>query len=452
MIGERAVVVGGSVAGMIAARVLADFFEEVVVLERDDLQGPRRKGAPQTDHVHVLLRRGVDILERLFPRIHDEMVAGQVRPFDFARDLRWYQYGGWLPRPTSGVVTYPQTRRSLEGHIRRRLLGVPNVRLRAGEAARGLLEGAGPGRVTGVHGEGPDGPFTLSADLVVDAAGRGSSVYRWLEALGYPAIEETALAIDLVYVSRFYRPPARPRDWRGLWISPASPGCPRGGALQLVEGDRWLLSLCGYHGDVPSTDPAHYEAFARTLPVPAIAEALVGATPLSEPAQFRVANERWRHIERAQRFPAGLVVVGDAYCNFDPVFGQGMTVAMVACEWLQKHLGRLRSAQGLTAGWTAGFYRDCAGWLRGMWTFITGEALRHPQTPGERDWLVRTSQWYTEAIYALNKEDPRVYCQFLRLMHMQAGPEFLLRPDIALRLARRAGSMTSRPGRARAGG
>src|SRR5688572_7269045 len=165
MIAERAIVVGGSVAGMAAARVLANHFEEVVIFERDPLTGARRKGAPQSEHTHILLRRGVNILEGLFPGIHDEMLAGQVRPFDFGRDLRWHQFGSWLPRPTTGIVIYPQTRRCLEGHIRRRLKGVRNVRFHAGTAVRGLLATADARRVTGVVAQGPDGELKLPAAL-----------------------------------------------------------------------------------------------------------------------------------------------------------------------------------------------------------------------------------------------------------------------------------------------
>ncbi len=443
MIARRAVVVGGSVAGMAAARVLADHFEEVVVCERDPLTSGRRKGAPQSEHVHVLLRRGVDLLEGLFPGIHEEMLGEQVRPFDFGRDLRWYQFGGWLPRATSGIVTYPQTRRSLEGHIRRRLRGVPNVRFQAGTSVRGLRATADGRRVTGIVTEGRDGGAEIPAALVVDAAGRGSAVYRWIEALGYPAVEESTLEIDLHYVSRFYTPPRRPRDWRCLWISPFPPQRPRAGALQLVEGDRWLLSLAGYHGDHPTADPDHYESFARTLADPAIAAAIAGATPISDPVSFRIPKTRWRRIERARRFPAGLVVLGDAYCMLDPVFGQGMTVALVSCDWLSRHLKKISRASALTPAWTAGFYRDCSTWMMGMWTFATGEAYRHPATPGERTRLVKASQWYVEQIYGLSHDDPAVYRQLLKLTHMLAGPEFLLRPDMALRIAARSTGFTS---------
>lgn len=431
---SRAAVVGGSIAGLVAARVLADHFDQVVVFERDDLDDPLRKGAPQARHVHVLLRRGVELLEAWFPGIHREMVASGVRPFDFARDMRWFQKGSWLPRIESQVITYPQSRACLEAHIRRRLAGLPNVELRCGQAVSGLLASPDAGRIVGltVNGE------TVRADLVVDAAGRGTAVYRWLDALGFAPIEQTSLRIDLRYVSRLYQPPRRARDWRAMWYSPSAPQSPYACALQMIEGDRWLLSLAGYHGDAPSSDPDKFLDFAAKLPTADLAQAMVGAIPLSEPHVFRCSTQRWMHIERARQFPAALLVVGDAYCSFDPVFGQGMTIAMVTCDWMQTHLRRLQTTAGLTQAWTAACYRDCAAWLRGMWSFVTGEALRHPQTPGELTPLARSSQWLSDELYALAKRDPEFHKRLLHLTHMTAGPQALLRPTTALQLALRA--------------
>ncbi|AEI67813.1 NAD(P)/FAD-dependent oxidoreductase [Corallococcus macrosporus] len=437
-----AIVIGASIGGLSAARVLADHFERVTVIERDVLQEGPRQGAPQGHHIHVLLRKGVDLLEQYFPGLVEQMKADGIEPFDFTQDLRWLQFGDWMPRHRSGIVLYPQTRSSLERYLRGRLRAYPNVEILESTAVRALLATPDGRRILGVqtHDRQEDGGAVTNriANVVVDASGRGSQLGKWLSELGFSPPEESRLPINLCYVSRLFEQPATARDWRGLWITPLPPEAPRGGAMQGVEGNRWIVSLFGYEGHHPPRDEAGFVEFARGLREPDLYEAIKDAKPVSDVQVYRVPDVRWRHFERVRDFPAGLLVLGDAWCYFDPVFGQGMSVAMLEANLLNEALHQLDSLDAVTQAWTASYLRTGAQWLQGLWFFVTAEALRHTHVPGERTKLVKLAQWYVEELYALNHAHPEIYQEFLKLMHVQAGPEFLLRPDIALRLAQRA--------------
>ncbi len=438
----NAIVIGASIGGLSAARVLADHFERVTLIERDVLEDGPRQGAPQAHHIHVLLRRGVDLLEQYFPGLLDEMKAAGIEPFDFTKDLRWLQFGDWMPREPSGIVLYPQTRASLERALRRRVRAFANVEILESTAVRALLATPDGRRILGVQTvdrQSAGGAVTNRlASVVVDASGRGSQLGKWLADLGHGPLEESRLPINLCYVSRLFERPATARDWRGLWVTPLPPEAPRGGAMQEVEGNRWIVSLFGYGEHHPSREESGFVEFARSLREPDIYEAIKDARPASDVHVYRVPDVRWRHFERLPDFPAGLLVLGDAWCYFDPVFGQGMSVAMLEANVLNEALHQLDSLEAVTQAWTTDYLRRGAQWLRGLWFFVSAEAMRHVHVPGERTRLVKLAQWYVEELYALNHAHPEVYREFLKLMHVQAGPEFLLRPDIAMRLAKRA--------------
>ncbi|WP_141618393.1 NAD(P)/FAD-dependent oxidoreductase [Myxococcus sp. AB036A] len=445
-----AIVIGASIGGLSAARVLADHFERVTVIERDVLQDGPRQGAPQGNHIHVLLRKGVDLLEQYFPGLVEQMKADGIEPFDFTQDLRWLQFGDWMPRHRSGIVLYPQTRCSLERYLRARLRAYSNVEILESTSVRALLASPDGRRILGVqtHDRHEDGGGVTNrlANIVVDASGRGSQLGKWLSELGFSPPEESRLPINLCYVSRLFEQPETARDWRGLWITPLPPDKPRGGAMLGVEGNRWIVSLFGYEGHHPPRDEDGFVEFARSLREPDIYEAIKDAKPVSDVGVYRVPDVKWRHFERIRDFPAGLLVLGDAWCYFDPVFGQGMSVAMLEANLLNEALHQLDSLEAVTQAWTASYLRTGAQWLQGLWFFVTAEAMRHPHVPGERTRLIKLAQWYVEELYALNHEHPEIYQEFLKLMHVQAGPEFLLRPDIALRLAKRAWQQKSEKG------
>jgi len=458
---DHAVVLGGGFAGLLAARVLGDHFRQVTVLDRD--QSPRgdepRRGAPQGHHVHLLLRAGLLAVDELFPDLLDDMRQDpEVPVMDLARDLAWRHLGHWKARFASEYESFPQTRPALEARIRRRVAALPNVSLRWETAAAGLLFDATGEQVTGVEIRSASANAQqLAADLVVDATGRGSRLPAWLAAAGYPTPREEVQEIGLTYTSAIFRRPRRGFDWQALYVSPRHPAGAedsRAGALFPIEGGRWVATLMGYDGAAAPTDLAGFLDFADGLASPHLAEALEGAELAGEIHRFRIPRQRRRRYEELRRLPAGVIPLGDSLCAFDPVFGQGMTVAAQEALALHRLLAARRPwRHSPTLRLHHAFLHRAARLVDRPWTIVTGEALRLPHLAARRPLAVRLFHRYGERVAALSARDPQVCSAFLRVMHLQDGPLSLLRPGLLWRVLRggRPAAAASGPGSAAVG-
>ncbi|HZI09617.1 MAG TPA: FAD-dependent oxidoreductase [Myxococcus sp.] len=306
--GQHAIVYGGSMAGLITAGVLARHFERVTLVERDGFeQGPQqRKGVPQARHLHGLLTRGLNILGELFPGIQEDLKAAGAQVIDMAGDHAWYMAGLWRPRIQSGISFYAQSRPLLEWTVRQRVLALPNVRLLDGREVTGFLTSADKARVTGVQLQAPGGgdAQTLEGELVVDTSGRGSRTPQWLEALGYPRVEETRIHVDVIYGSRLFRPPANfAASWKMLSVSPELPKDRKVGSICTIEDNQWLVTMAGWLGAEPPQDDAGYLEFARSMTQPHFHEALRHAEPLGPVHLHKFSHNQRRHYERMSRFP-----------------------------------------------------------------------------------------------------------------------------------------------------
>lgn len=443
-IGDRAVVLGGSMAGSLTARVLAEAYREVLVVDRDTLLGVRvpRKGAPHTVHAHGLHARGHLIVEELFPGFTDELRVQGVPTGDLG-EMRWYFNARRLRPARTGLVSVTGRRPVLEERVRARVAALPNVTFREGYDILGPVATADRERIVGVRirpRSADTEEETLNADLVVDTTGRGSRTPVWLEELGYQRPEEERVKVGLAYTTRHYR--TRPEWFDGVQsINPvASPAHPRGAFFGQVAPDICILSLTGVLGDHPPTDPEGFLEFVRTLPVPDVYEAVKGGEAIDEPVRFGFPTSVRRRYERLSRFPGGYLVLGDALCSFNPVYGQGMSVAAIQAMTLRRHLRRgVRPEPGP-------LMRDLGRAIDAPWEISAGGDLDFPGVEGRRTLKVRVGNAYLARLQYAATKDARVTEGFMRVAGLMDPPTALMRPGMALRVLRH-GIRRQPPGR-----
>ncbi len=438
---RRAIVVGASIAGLLAARALLERFGQVLVLDRDELAGPEhaRKAVPQGNHIHVIWSGGAAAIGRLFPGLWDELLARGAIAFDNSRDMRWFHRGVWKLRMPSGFVMYSQSRPLLEHRIRARLASLPGVEVRGACTVESLLWSEDGTAVRGVRTVGRDGRTEeIAADLVVDATGRGSRAPDWLAAQGHPRPPETTVGIDLKYASRLYAIPAdAPRDWQVMAIYGGPPDSRRAGVIFPIEGGRWIVTLSGCLGDHPPGDDTGFLEFAQGLDRPDLHAAIEHATPLGPISVYGVPSERRRHFEALQRPPAGLLVVGDAACVFNPLYGQGVSVCALEAEVLQGCLQRLPSLEtGALSALPRDYYRAAAPVIGRAWLLATATDLLFPQARGTRPPGLGLFGWYNRQILEASSRNEAVLRRFLEVLHFLAPPSALFAPSIVLQACR----------------
>jgi 2-polyprenyl-6-methoxyphenol hydroxylase-like FAD-dependent oxidoreductase len=430
-VGQHAVVLGGSMGGLLAARVLADHFDRVSIVERDSFPpaGEHRKGTPQARHAHGLLARGREALEDLFPGLTDELIGRGALPGDIGIQARWFNNGGYHRKLASGLTGLLVSRPLLEACVRARLLALPAVRALDAHEVVGLTSTDDRSRVTGVQVVATADATTeegLSADLVVDATGRGSRTPTWLQALGYPSPADEHVRIDVSYTTRLYR--RRPADLAGdlaVVIAPPPPGR-RAGVMLAQEDDRWIVSLGGYLDEEAPTDEPGFVAFARALPAPEIYDVIRDAEPMSQPTVYKFRTSQRRRYEALARFPDGLLVFGDAVCSFNPIYGQGMTVAALEALTLGDCLKE--GPDGL-----ARRYFARAGALVDIpWSIAVGSDLRFPEVVGLRSPMVRFINWYMSRLQIAARHETAPALAFLRVANLLAPPPSILHPRVAL--------------------
>ncbi len=436
----HAIVIGSSIAGMTAARVLSDHFAQVTVIERDVAPDPVafRKGAPQTRHPHALLAKGEEILNGMFPGLTAELYAGGAIAANFGNELGFYISGDWCQPYVSAITTTLCSRPLLESAIYRKLTALPNVTILHDQEMLGLCLDGKKEHVTGVrlrdHNSPDKAEQELHATLVVDASGRSSHAPQWLEEWGYTQPAETTVNARVGYTTRIYRKPSYyTSDWKALYIMAMAPHTPRGAVILPMEGDRWHVSLVGVGGDYPPTDEAGFMDFVRSLPSPIFYEALKDAEPLTAAYGYRQAENRMRYYEKLPRYIEGFVVTGDAVYAFNPIYGQGMSTASIASQTLDACLKEQRSRGGQSLdGLARRFQKELAGVTAGPWAMATGQDIRWPTTEGgaQPDPVTRLVQGYLDKVLSVAPHNPAVAEAFFHVQNMLKGPESLFHPKV----------------------
>lgn len=432
--GEKAIVIGASMAGLLAARALADHFEQVVLLERDRFPatGENRKGVPQGRHTHVLLERGRKIMERFLPGLTAELERlGAVRIVDSSAQIAWFHGGGYHRRGRGGPPGTGVSRPVLEAAVRQRVLALPNVQAMEGCNVLELVGAAGNRRVGGVRlqrrTEG-GAEETLQAELVVDVSGRGSRSPSWLEALGYERPGEEEVRIGMGYTTCYYRrEPGQIPGLEGIVLMPTPPNR-RLGVLLAQEGSRWVVTVGGYQGENPAPDAAEFLNAARQLPDPAIYEVIKDAELLRAPAVHNVPTNLRRRYDRLVPFPEGYLVLGDALCSFNPIYAQGMTVAALEAVALDETL-----AQGQEQ-LASRFFARANKIVDDAWNTAVGTDLAFPEVEGRRSPPTRFLNWYIGKLHRAAHHDAQVSIAFLKVINMVAPPPTILHPRIVWRV------------------
>jgi 2-polyprenyl-6-methoxyphenol hydroxylase-like FAD-dependent oxidoreductase len=437
-IGKQAVVVGAGMAGLAAARSLADFFERVIVLENDALpkQATYRPGTPQSRHLHGLLAGGLQALSRLFPGFEDSLSqAGAVR-LRMGYDARLERPGyDPFPQRDVGVLIFSMTRPLLEFTVRKRLGEYSNIQLRESCSAQEFVPASDHAAVAGVRCQNSDGGSeTLAADFVIDASGHGNLTLTLLHAIGLPVPEETSIGVDMGYATALFDIPEDAPDWKGAATFPHYPHNKRAALILPVEGNRWILTLGGRYDEKPPGDWDGFLTFARHLRTPTVHNAIRRAKPPSEITRFGFKASCWRHFERLEKFPRALLPFGDAICRFNPIYGQGMSVAALEADVLN---GLLRAQSAESDGYeklAREFFAEAEKLIETPWSAAAIPDFIDPRTEGQRPADFEDTLKFFAALLKLAAQDPAVHKLFVEVQSLLKPRSAYRDPDLVRRI------------------
>jgi len=429
----RAVVLGGSLAGLFAARVLADAYDDVVIVDRDELLGvdvPRR-GCPQSRHINGLLTGGQRAIESMYPGITAEMLADGVPSGDLGGTVRWYMLGRQLQQQHADMLCVGPSRPKLEYHVRERTQALPNVTFMEKTDILGLHTTPDGSRVIGakVQRQGAAEQEVVQADLVVDATGRGSRTPIWLEELGYGPVPEERKKIGLGYVTQYYRLNSDPYQGDLSINVVAHPKLPRGCIFARTDGGRVEMTTYGILGDHPPTDQAGLFRWIDSLGIPEYTDALKDAEILTEPVAFRFPTTLRRRYEDMPRLPDGLLVTGDAVTCFNPVYAGGMTVAAKSALVIRDHLHTGASPH------PGQYFQDLARTvIDPQWEMTHTIDMSFPGVEGKRTLKVKMALAMTRLTQIAATRDGAVTAAYVRAAGQVERPETLQRPAMMARI------------------
>jgi 2-polyprenyl-6-methoxyphenol hydroxylase-like FAD-dependent oxidoreductase len=418
---DHALVIGASIAGLLAAKVLAEHFGRVTLLDRDVISTDTtlRRGAPQGHHPHYLLERGALAMEELFPGLRAQMSSEGVPIQDFGEAMHILLPYGWAPVATTGVNVQSFSRPFLERHLRERVLKLGNVELIGDFCVDGLTTTGTPPAVIGVNGRQNGTAQVITADLIVDASGRNSKLPDWLASIGLSRPAERTVEAEVSYTTRPYEGQLD----NGFTCAASlvyAPDRRQAWGVVGIEHGRSLVTLCGAAGETCPTTEQGFAAFADQLPIRSVPEYVTTHAPCGPFHRFIDRGNRWRLLHRQRDWPAGLIALGDTVCVFNPIYGQGLTVAALHALALRTSL-KCRET-------TRKFQRRAAKIIRTPWLMATSADLAW-----KRDGiplLARAAHWYLGKVLMRIPNDPDLYRHFVRVQHMRAAPTALLGPGI----------------------
>ncbi len=430
---HHAVVIGASMGGLAAARALAGHFDRVTVVDRDvipEIAEPR-KGVPQSRHAHALLGGGAQAIETLFPGILEEMVAAGAPLLDF-NDGRWHQAGGYRAPSNMDRKVVGGSRPFIESHLRRRVRDLPNVLIETEVTVDGFAHEAG--EVRGIRVHGADGPRTLMADLVVDCSGRASRAPQWLQELGYAAPEVAEVRCDVRYGTVVLRRTPTDLDAAFAIAIESPPYGKRSGFLLPIEGDRWIATIAACFGASAPVDLESFGTLAATLPSPELYDVFRNAEVIGDVMTHRLASSRRYRYERTKDAPTGFLALGDSICSFNPIYGQGMSSAVMQAVALDGSLATV----GNSAQLAPTFYKRAAKVIDIPWQIAAGSDLAYPEAEGPRPLATPLLNRYMKRALLAAQVSPDVNTALLLVQNLMAAPSTLMRPAMVRKVLRGA--------------
>jgi 2-polyprenyl-6-methoxyphenol hydroxylase-like FAD-dependent oxidoreductase len=437
----NAIVIGGSIVGLIAARVLSDYFEQVTIFERAVIQERPviHKSVPQGNHLHGLLHGGQQVLSALYAGFTDDLRSLGANRIMIGRNVAWYLPDGKAYSP-SGSLREPfdidldghcASRGLIEYVIRRRTQEVPHIRIETEKTVRDLIYQ--DGRVRGVR---CDDGRSFQAELVIDATGRTSHAGQWLAAVGCSAPRQTTIGVDTAYSTANFRTP----DWYDgeslVFITGPAPTYSRRGYIIRIENGALLVSLIGRFGDYPPTDRQAFLGFARELHYDLAWRIIKDAEQLSSIAHHRFPISVQHHYEELT-IPDRFIAIGDALCTFNPIYAQGMSAAArqarLLGEVVSEHLSQERSPDGIAAK----FYFRAKELNSTPWNFAAAFDFSFPQTHGERPIGHEERARYFAVLDRLQAEDSEVRRLMTEGFHLVTPLSALLEEPLRSRVCAR---------------
>ncbi len=437
-IGKQAVVIGAGMGGLTAARALADHFDRVVVLENDSLpsEPAPRPGTPQAKHAHALLAGGQQALNSLLPGFEDDLAKAGAVPLRISLDLR-FERPGYDPFPQRdlGISIFSASRPLIECTVRKRVAETRNIEFHACCKAQQLLITSDRSRVTSVRCEHADGTSQdLPADLVIDSSGHGLLTLNLLESIGLP-LEETTIGVDIGYSTAFFEIPAdAPSDWKALFTVPDPTRDSRGVFVFPAEGNRWVVTGSGRYDQKPPDNEAGYFEHLGKLRTATAQNAIRGAKRITDFVRYGFKGSRRRHFHRVPAFPVGLLPFGDTMCRFNPVYGQGMTVAAQEACLLRHLLGEQITATDGLDSLSSNFLGEAQAILETPWATAAIPDFLDSHTEGQRPPDLENVLKFSGALFKLASDDPAVHKLITEVQHLLKPQSVYNEPSFARRV------------------
>jgi 2-polyprenyl-6-methoxyphenol hydroxylase-like FAD-dependent oxidoreductase len=425
---EHAVVIGGSMAGLVAARVLSNHFKNVTIIEKDKVNDKpeTRKGQPQTRHIHLLLVHAMNILTEYFPQLKKELLENGALELDVGNDYNWYSYGGFKKKGATGIKALTMTRQLLEYHVKKHALDIKNITIQ--DEAKVIEMKMQDENVKALVVEKTGERHVINTDFVVDASGRGTSAFRWLKQHGYPTPEESKIKIDIMYVTILFERKKMPEGEKTEVISytPDAPKEKLGAVLMPIEDDRWVLTLIGMRGAVPPQNDDELLKFLKELPISELYDTIATATRLTDFVVYKYPNSVRRHYEKLKKFPGSYLVLGDAVSSFNPMYAQGMASSICQAKILDEVLKSTPSNEKVFKP----YINKVNKVIEDFWTSGAYEDFKYPETEGEKPVGLKTINGYMKALQKAANKDAELFKEILEVAGALKSGKELFRPKI----------------------